>query len=79
MPALTAYEAACITEPGYSRGSAAGICYEIRRRLAEGRPFASSRDAALELYQRRIVELQAGGWDTRNPTLPWTSAGITGP
>jgi hypothetical protein len=44
MPALSAYENAAAAEPGYTRGAAAGIAYAIRSRVAEGYPFAATRD-----------------------------------
>lgn len=81
MALLSAYEAACTTEPSWTRGDAAGVCYAIRSRVNEGYGFAQARDHIFgrEEYRARIAKVKDGGWDDRNPTLPWTAAGMTGP
>lgn len=81
MALLSAYEAACVSEPGWSRGDAAGICYLIRQRVNEGYAFATARDHVFgrEEQRARISKVVDGGWLVRNPTLVWDAATMTGP
>lgn len=81
MALLSAYEAAAASEPTWTKFDAAGIAYEIRRRVNEGYAFATARDHVFgrEEYRARIARVVDGGWLTRNPTLTWDAAGMTGP
>ncbi len=81
MALLSAYETACAAEPSWTRGDAAGVCYEIRRRANDGLTFATARDGvfAREEIRARIAKVVDGGWLVRNPTLVWDAATMTGP